>query len=67
MSQHGTFDFAERAKQKADSRLKDMEDIRSGVVNSEQINRRNGFFSGLDFSGFSIAIPEINRTIPLKV
>ena len=44
------YDPAERAREKQLARDKDDEDLRTGKVTREELSKRNGFFSSLDFS-----------------
>lgn len=48
------YDPAERAREKQLARDKDDEDLRTGKVTREELSKRNGFFSSLDFSKATI-------------
>lgn len=52
------FDPEDLRREKQRAREKDDEDLREGRVTREQLRRRNGFFSGLDFSGATVRIPK---------
>lgn len=52
------YDPKERARQKQAARDKDDEDLRTGKVTREELRKRNGFFSGLDFSKAKIVLPK---------
>ena len=52
------YDPAERARQKQLAREQDDEDLRTGRVTREELSRRNGFFSSLDFSKATIIFPK---------
>ena len=58
-----TFDFIERDRQKAESRLKDTTDLETGKLTSREINQRNGFLSGLDLKSLKMSIQEGNRKL----
>lgn len=49
-----TFDPEERRREKQAAREKDDEDLRTGKVTAEQLRKRNGFFSSLDFTNSRI-------------
>ena len=49
-----TFDPEERAKEKKLSREKDIFRLNSGEVSAIELNKENGFFSGIDFSNAKI-------------
>ena len=44
----------ERALEKQRAREQDDEDLRTGKVTREELSKRNGFFSSLDFSNSTI-------------
>lgn len=48
------FDSAARQRAKQVAREQDERDLREGRVSPEALQARNGFFSGIDFSGASI-------------
>jgi hypothetical protein len=48
------FDPAERERAKQAAREQDDADLRNGRVSVDEMQKRNGFFSGLDFSKASI-------------
>lgn len=52
------YDPAERALEKQRARDQDDEDLRTGKVTREELSRRNGFFSSLDFSKARIRFPK---------
>ena len=54
MSREGHLDQKARAAQKAATRRRDAEDLAAGRVTREELNRRNGFFGGLDVAAFEI-------------
>lgn len=46
----------ERQCEKQHAREQDERDLRAGVISPEALNRRNGFFSGLDLSNASVRL-----------
>lgn len=46
----GEFDPIALRREKQMARERDDRDLREGRVSAEELQRRNGFFSGLDFS-----------------
>ena len=46
----GYFNVAERRREKQEARDRDERLLASGEVTAEELNKRNGFFSALDFS-----------------
>lgn len=51
------YDPKKRAAEKQAARDKDDDDLRAGRVSKEELSRRNGFFSSLDFSEAKIVLP----------
>jgi hypothetical protein len=54
MPQQLYFDPVARQREKHQARAQDDSDLSAGRVSPEELNRRNGFFSGLDFSRASM-------------
>ncbi|WP_454887776.1 hypothetical protein [Sphingomonas oryzagri] len=54
MQQRLHYDPIERQREKQCAREQDERDLRAGVVSVGELNERNGFFSGIDFSHASI-------------
>lgn len=48
------FDPKERAREKDAARKKDAEDLKSGKIKPDELQRRNGFLSACDFSKVKI-------------
>jgi hypothetical protein len=54
MKKIGYYDPKERALEKQLSREQDEADLKSGKVTKEELSKRNGFFSSLDFKNAKI-------------
>ena len=49
-----SFNPADRAREKQEAREADERALADGTISKEELAKRNGFFSSLDFSGSSI-------------
>lgn len=58
----GYFSVSERRREKEESRERDERDIAEGVLNAQEVGRRNSLFSNLDWHGAKI----VRRNVQLR-
>ena len=63
MEPNSIFNPKQRALEKQKSRDQDDADLKSGKISQEELSKRNGFFSSLDWSNAKIVFPRSSRKL----